>query len=252
MSIESFKLKSVMSALETACEHVRILKLQDGLNTEGMILRHDVDLDVEPAYNFARRLEEIGVYSTFLFLMTCDTYNPSSLRNRRMIRQMAEIGFEIGLHFDPTAGDESDNSALLRRAQQEKVQLEDICETDVRSISLHNPGLNGLEFRVESLVNAYDSRIFGPDIYASDSRMREVNIEEFALRNRGRTSQLLLHPMHYSESGEAYPVPMIEYALRHLSFLDEDFSKNSAYESARGNITLVEHVEEFVGRKRSS
>jgi hypothetical protein len=145
MTIDGFKLDNVINAIDAARSYVRILKLQDGLTEEGMILRHDVDLDVE-----------------------------------------------------------------------------------------------------------YDPRIFGPDIYASDSRMREVDIPEFAARNKGRTSQLLLHPMHYSHAGEPYPAPMIEYALRHITNLDEDFCKNSAYKSARRDVTLIEHVNEFTKRKRSS
>lgn len=252
MTIDGFKLDNVINAIDSARSYVRILKLQDGLNNEGMILRHDVDLDVEPAYVFSRRLEEVGVRSTFLFLTTCETYNVSSTRNRRMIRQMAESGFEIGLHFDPVADDSTDETSLVRRALSEKSQLEDVCGTAVASMSLHNPGISGLEFRVDSLVNAYDPRIFGPDIYASDSRMREVDIPEFAARNKGRTSQLLLHPMQYSHAGEPYPAPMIEYALRHITNLDEDFCKNSAYKSARRDVTLIEHVNEFTKRKRSS
>jgi hypothetical protein len=41
--------------------------------------------------------------------------------------------------------------------------------------------------------------------------------------------QMLLHPMHFSENGGAYPEPMLRYLHRMSSVIDEGFSVNATF-----------------------
>ena len=71
-------------------------------STNQIILRHDVDLDIYPAYKMALLENEIGVKSTFFILLNAQSYNPLSINNKNILREISSLGFEIGLHFDPT------------------------------------------------------------------------------------------------------------------------------------------------------
>ena len=80
----------------------KIVPLSEWDTPNAIILRHDVDFDIEAAYRLAMIEAEYNIRSTFFFLTTCHTYNLLSLPNRIKLYEMVKLGFEIGLHFDPT------------------------------------------------------------------------------------------------------------------------------------------------------
>ncbi len=65
-----------------------------------VILRHDIDYDISKALRFAEVEKEMGVASTFFVLVTSDFYNIFSKKNSDMLKNILELGHEIGLHFD--------------------------------------------------------------------------------------------------------------------------------------------------------
>lgn len=196
-----FTLGSLGEFLEYLKEHRSIIRLcdapQDGA---GIILRHDVDLDIAPAYRVAELEKGMGIRSSFFILTTCGFYNPSSQKNRAMLREMAEDGFDIGLHFDPTVYPGGGNGELLRGMRRERELLEHIINAPVRSISLHNPSIHGEYVLFPEMLNAYDPEYFNPQIYISDSQFKRSfigrDVHEFVRTAR----QMLLHPCQYPES----------------------------------------------------
>ena len=178
----------------------------------------------------------LDLSGTYFFLTTCDSYNPGSQSNRALLRELAALGFEVGLHFDPTIYPEADEATLLRHVEAEGQQLADIIGAPVRSISLHNPSVHGQYPIFPGWMNAYDPAIFNKDCYLSDSRMifRSPPVEFFKART-GQISQLLLHPLHYSPDGSVYPEPMAAFVVRFGNALNEYFKMNSTYREAVGD-----------------
>lgn len=212
----------------------------------GIILRHDVDLDVHPAFELSRRELDRGIRGSFFFLVTASSYNCESRRNRSMIRQMADDGFEIGLHFDPSLYAEVSPEDLGVRARAEAAQLESICGRRVNSVSLHNPSVANEYPMLPGWLNAYDDAIFDPSIYLSDSRMSfRSDPRTFFERANERTHQLLLHPMHYAESEPLYPRAKLDLLKRIVDELDETFRPNSTYQARVGN-RLIEMIQREV------
>ena len=83
-------------------ENYTVTSLTKWNGSNAIILRHDVDFDIKPAYNLALKEKEFDINSTFFIMTSSLTYNPLSFDNRRMLKKMSKMGFEIGLHFDPS------------------------------------------------------------------------------------------------------------------------------------------------------
>lgn len=229
----------IKNLLLTAAEKVDVFPLRDWRGQSGIILRHDIDLDVRAAYEFSQIIAEMGIRSTFFFLVTAETYNVNCLPTRRMLRQMADDGFEVALHFDPQVYADANEQLLAHHARTEGDVLADIIGQPVTSISLHNPSVHGNFLLLEGWNNAYDPAIFGPDRYLSDSRMQfRSDPLHFVAQGASRTVQLLLHPLHYTQDGARYPVPMLNYLERQTRMVDTMFRVNSEYQERVGDSLL--------------
>ena len=231
-----FSNQGVVDLLRKTAGIVAVFPLRDWHAQPGVILRHDVDLDVEAAYRFSRRVGDAGIRSTFFFLVTAETYNVSCLPVRRLLRSMADDGFEVALHFDPQVYADADNATLARHARTEGDILADIIGQPVTSVSLHNPSVHGNFLLLDGWNNAYDPAIFAPDRYLSDSRMQfRCDPLEFVAQGVARTVQLLLHPLHYTHDGGHYPQPMLNYLERQIRTVDSMFLVNSEYRARVGD-----------------
>ena len=215
---------------------VDIFPLREWHGQPGVILRHDVDLDLAPAHALARLEAEVGVLSTFFILVTAHTYNPASQKNRALLRQMVELGFEIGLHFDPMIYGSLGADALASAVRREAKFLSEIVGANVESVSLHNASLQKKYYLFDGWKNAYDPRIFAPDVYLSDSGMIfRSDPTAFVEKAKEKTIQLLLHPLHYSEDGQGYSGAMIYYFENMIADVDKIFSVNSGYLEVAGD-----------------
>ena len=186
-----------------------LVQFHDADGTHGILLRHDIDFDILPAYRLACLEYDANVESTFFVMMTNQFYNPLSVRNSLMLREMVRMGFEIGLHFDPAICSYESHDALTDRLEREVLALEFALELEryeVQSVSLHQPGNGGVFPVFKGFRNAYDPTFFSHDTYLSDScrTFRGKEPYEFVKQASGRMVQVVLHPVYYSEYGQDY------------------------------------------------
>ena len=213
-------------------EHYKVIPLRDWNGSKGIILRHDVDWDINPAYNLAMIENEYDIRSTFYIMTTANTYNPMTIENRTMLKEMSDLGFEIGLHFDPLIYGEISKDELAVRVEEEAGVLSSITNEEVRSISLHNPSVHNNYILFEGYMNAYDKRIFAPDRYISDSRMIfSKDIIKFLEKAKTSTIQVLLHPLHYSKEGKDYSELFPQFVHDFVGKIDTNLRVNSTYAS---------------------
>ena len=144
-----------------------VIPLRQAPHTKGgfIILRHDVDLDVYPAYTMAKLEKKMGIKSSFFIMTTCPFYNPSSMENRTLLQLIIEGGHEIGLHFDPTVYPGLTDQELSEKANSESKFLESITGEQVKSISLHNPAAHGNYIEFKNFINAYHEDYFSKEKY---------------------------------------------------------------------------------------
>lgn len=132
-------------------------------------LRHDIDLHIPGVDRIAEIEAVLGVRSTYYVLLT-QHYNPVFPQNRTVLRHIAELGHEIGLHYDLTTYP-VDEAAALRHLLWECSVLEAVVGKPVKTISMHQPyeGRPDILRQVPGLVHPHDPRLAEGLLYVSDS-----------------------------------------------------------------------------------
>ncbi len=224
---ELFRLNELRRFLIYCRDNFPVLPLRAINDQPALFLRHDIDLDLEPALQLARFESECGVSSTFFVQLTALTYNALTEENRARIREIHRLGFEIGLHFDCAVHrDDRAEVAMMREAEM----LADIVGEPIRSVSLHAPSVTGKYPLFQQMLNAYDPAIFGPGIYLSDSCMRfRHDPWAFVEQARHRVVQLLLHPLHFTADGDDYSKIFVRHHARVLQAVDKLWRINEGY-----------------------
>ncbi len=190
---EFFSYSGIKDFLKRAGEMYGVYSFRSWKGGNGIILRHDIDFDLNAANRMADLEKELGITATYFIMTSSERYNACSRSNRDLIRRLARNGFEIGLHFDPQIYDGS--PSMAEEVEREARLLESISGSKVESISLHNPSVR-MEFPLfDGYRNAYDPSIFSSDNYLSDSCMdfRGKYPEVFISKAGSGPLQLLLH-----------------------------------------------------------
>lgn len=209
----------------------RVTLFRDHLGASPTILlRHDVDFSIDLAHALALQEFDVGIRSTFFIMTTSPCYNVFTRENSKRIHSMAEMGFEIGLHFDPCVYPDASDMELANHVEREAGNLAAITGAPVQSISLHNPSMHGQYPMFEGYKNAYDPAFFSDGHYMSDSRMdfRGNDPYVFAEKAKSHTIQILLHPLHFSEEGHSYRGIFHNQIQRDLEELDHVFRPNNS------------------------
>lgn len=172
----------MLFTLEDYKNHINLLRdykyvfgfYGDEMPEKQVILRHDIDISIEIAERFAEFERSLDVCSTYFVLLRTDMYNPFSRASQKMLQKIADMGHEIGLHFDEKSYEIQNDYHLLSDAiQKEASILEQIIKKPVRTVSMHRPSAFTLEgdFEFKGLINCYARKYFNEYKYISDSRM---------------------------------------------------------------------------------
>jgi hypothetical protein len=168
-----------------------------------VILRHDIDFSVRKAVEMAELDHEAGVSSTFFVLLTAPCYNALSEDNLRLLRSLAAMGHEIGLHYDCTGFELLTTEARRRRVALLAECLADGIGQQVTSIAQHKPASAGVRETFPVFRDAYDARFFPVNGYLSDSRMKFGTERVDAFFRANPRSQLLIHPVWWHQSSRS-------------------------------------------------
>lgn len=207
-----------------------ILKLNELLSHTAspnpiMLLRHDIDIAPQYALKMALIEAENDIQSSYFFMINSGFYNALESRNRQIIKAIADMGHEIGLHWDTT-------DTLAQDIQI----LSTIIQKPITSVSQHNPTINGLQhIRSNNLLDAYDQAILQEHafIYVSDSGMKWRSKTIFDLMGQQRL-YFLCHPESWYSQGN----DLIQL-LRKLQYQEEAKLKSTFNHFIDGNISYL-------------
>ena len=108
-----------------------------------VILRHDIDDDIEKAVQMARLEYQLDCHSTYFVLISSDIYNPFSKKNGAFLQEILSLGHSVGLHFDEVRyGKDCD---IVQKIQEEIDILEKYIQRKVTSVSMHRPSRKTLD-----------------------------------------------------------------------------------------------------------
>jgi hypothetical protein len=193
-----------------------------------IVLRHDIDVDLECAIGLARIEHEQGIQSTFFVSLRSPFYNLLSSSNSRAVQHIHQLGHDLGVHVDLSIYG-TDYSLGISEAE---VVARFLPHISTSLISVHHPGqLIHLEklMQIESIRNVYGLLLSGEMDYLSDStgRWRYGHpLDSDAFRNK-RPIQILTHPIWWMLEGRT---PMLKLKV-HL----ED-----------AQVVIVEHAKEYL------
>lgn len=195
MSVDIYtpdKLRKILLDLHDS--GVGMYRMQDIYKIKaGILLRHDVDDEMESSLEMAKMESGVGIQSTFYFLISCPFYNIFSQRGRYIIESIKGMGNEIGLHFDPSIYEDVD-----KNFSREINMLEEYLGNRVHSVSVHRPSLHNIYPNFKGFIDAYDKDLFSKNNYFSDSRFEFYgDIKEIIRQAKKGLVQLLFHPISY-------------------------------------------------------
>jgi len=187
-------------------------------------------MSIESALVFAKKEHERGISSSYFFLVCTDMYNVFSKKSLKMIRQIVELGHEIGLHFDERRYTFECEEDFIIAVDREKRAMEELLGVKIKSVSMHRPSERTMraDYVFEDLVNTYSKSFFNKMLYLSDSRMAWKKNPFDGINQNVEGIQLLTHPIWYSTEEST-----ISDILR--GFIE--ISKKDRYESLKEEIT---------------
>lgn len=187
--------KGFLSFLKSA---YRVLTVSEAHITKRphLILRHDVDVSLESALTMAELDSELGVKSTFYVLFSNRYYNLLETDSLRLLREISELGHEVGLHYDLEAY-RTYGPDVLETLEREIGLLGLLVGGRVTSVAPHNPSQNDPLLR-RACINAYDEGLC--NLYVSDSsRAWDLESLNKLLSLKYDRVQLLTHPFLWTE-----------------------------------------------------
>jgi len=136
-----------------------------------ILLRHDVDLDLDLALSHARAVAERRHFATYYFLLRGITYNLLDDHGRDVVTVVRSLGHRVGLHVDATL---YPTNHLREGVLREISAFESLVGLTVDSISFHRPSANPVDYNALQipLPHSYERRFFEEIAYVSDSKGR--------------------------------------------------------------------------------
>lgn len=107
------------------------------LDTNFIILRHDVDGSMHRAFKMASIESELGVKATYFLLLHSEFYNLFEKDISNLVKKIRDLGHDIGLHFDSHFYEILDENVLEEKLLFEKDIIEKLFSIEVKSFCFH-------------------------------------------------------------------------------------------------------------------
>ena len=168
------------------------------------IVRHDIDLCLVKALQIAKFEHQNDIKSTFFIMAKNPLYSLEEGKSRTILREIEELGHDIGLHFDPHIYEKDSTqseTALEKHISTELNYLAQFTSTPPSCLSFHRPSksfING-SINIAGVLNAYSPYFM--EFYISDSsRFWRCGCPVEAINsNSYGVGQVLTHPLWWNE-----------------------------------------------------
>jgi hypothetical protein len=200
--------RSMLGALRTAGHDFVSFSEAEALLEQGarfVLLRHDVDLELESALAMAELEAAEGIAATYFFMVRTEHYNVFSTDGSACVERILALGHFLGLHFDAAAYPHDAPVPFLTEAcAREANLLEAWFGRPVVAVSYHRPNqqiLQGNPALSAPRPHSYMPLFTGEIQYLSDSQGRwgrghPLKSAAFAA---GKPLHLLIHPVWWQE-----------------------------------------------------
>ena len=126
-----------------------------------VILRHDVDRKVNMALKMAQLEYSLGIISTYYFRKTSEVYRPE------IIKQIKELGHEIGFHYEVLDKAKGDIDVAMKIFQYELDEFRKIAQ--INTVCMHgNPWTQWINLDIWKKYDFQDFDIIGEPYLSID------------------------------------------------------------------------------------
>ena len=186
----------------------------------GILLRSDIDYDLELAVTMADCNSRHDVQAVFYVLISSPFYSIFEKKSIEALRRLIDMGQHVGLHYEHS-GISLNKERFLR--EFEALQL--VVPESKPVVAWHNPSgdLPSLNAAAAQLgfTSAYDAAFFGQGKYVSDSncaRDAKHMLDAVAL-SKEELVQVLCHPLIWALGGD----DMLEVLHKYKKHKTESF-----------------------------
>lgn len=141
--MRNFTLSSYDEILQTAISHglpiFGVARWYKSRPTKGIMMRHDVDRRAQNALLMARCEAKHGIKSTYYFRITRGSFQP------QVIREIAELGHEIGYHYEDLASAQGNTKKAIAQFAENLQKLR--IHAPVTTIAMHGSPLSSFDNR---------------------------------------------------------------------------------------------------------
>jgi len=213
---------------------------------KSVIMRHDVDQDMEKALEFAKMEREVGISSTYFVLITSNFYNVFSKKNREILKNICESGHSIGLHFDETQYQKTDKDWWREAIDYEITLLEQCIGRKVTSVAMHRISRDTLaadwKIRDGKVINSYGKEFMENHKYVSDSRRNwKEDVIDLIRKEQYNRFHMLVHPFWYDTDEKSAKETLRSFCREQVVRCYDELSRNT-----RDLNELLEKSELFV------
>lgn len=198
-----------------------------------LIIRHDIDLDLDKAYRMAQIENKHKVKATYFIMVRSPFYNILDRSNSDFIRGISDLGHQIGLHFDEAYYGSNDTENVIKYVNSEVQILKEHFDTGIFAVSFHRPSQFLLQSDIKlknGLVNTYDRNFINKFKYISDSRRMWKDGCLCTYFDKTRTDcpriQALVHPIWWTDKIISAQAAMDRFLFDKLKYLDSELGKN--------------------------
>lgn len=183
------------------------------IKKKSIVIRIDVDRSIKKSYAMAKIFQKYKINATFFYRLHSPFYNILSFESMRILKEIEQMGFEIGLHCEPVDLYNAVKKEPKRLLENDIAIMNALLDKPICGVASHgdNSGFNNLDFwnfykpkDFGLLYEAYDEKefnLFNRSIYVSDSPITRWKVyEKGVLVNNELTdiNKFLLN-YHYEE-----------------------------------------------------
>jgi hypothetical protein len=207
---------------------IRTMSDEQTNGTQTLILRHDIDISPQAAYNVAQVENEMGITSSYYVLLHSPFYNALDATNIALIKKIIDLNHEVGLHFDSHFFGINNEQDLAQHLTLEKELLEKYVDVDVKSFSFHltnefTKSCNKAYYA--GLINSLPVFFQNDLVYCSDSYgiWRFKRLYDYLLNTEQPLIQILTHP----EWWVFQPMDAEQRMHKHIQFIQQRLSQEA-------------------------
>ena len=194
------------------------------LTTNTLLLRHDIDFDIDYAHKLATVEKTLGVRSTYFFMLSSNMYNLFSIRNQLLIKDIIKMGHKISVHYDPTS------NKIINSFSKERKAFEELFNINLDIVSIHRPGkfLKNNNRKLNGLSHTYQDKYFKDMNYLSDSGGKDIFplILNYLKNPRRKGLHLLIHPIWWIKRGKSSTEILNRWKEKNSLFVKSEIRAN--------------------------